>query len=60
MLARLTRELNKALAAPALKARFGDLGAEPAPLDATAFRTLLTDEAKTLSALIKERKIVVE
>ena len=60
VLARLTRELNKALAAPALKARFGDLGAEPAPLDATAFRTLLTDEAKTLSALIKERKIVVE
>lgn len=60
VLARLSRELNKALAAPALKQRFGDLGAEPAPLEATAFRKLLADEAKTLSALIKDRKIVVE
>ncbi len=60
ILARLTRELNKALAAPTLKQRFADLGAEPAPLEATAFRKLLGDEAKTLSALIKDRKIVVE
>ncbi|MES2714176.1 MAG: tripartite tricarboxylate transporter substrate binding protein [Pseudomonadota bacterium] len=60
ILARLTRELNKALAVPALKQRFADLGAEPAPLEAAAFRKLLGDEAKTLSALIKDRKIVVE
>ncbi len=60
ILARLTRELNKALAVPALKQRFADLGAEPVPLEATAFRKLLGDEAKTLSALIKDRKIVVE
>jgi tripartite-type tricarboxylate transporter receptor subunit TctC len=58
--ARLTRELNKALAAPALKQRFGDLGAEPVALDTPAFRKLLADEGKQLSALIKDRKIVVE
>jgi tripartite-type tricarboxylate transporter receptor subunit TctC len=57
---RLSRELTKALAAPALKQRFGELGAEPAPLDTAAFRKLLADEGKTLSTLIKDRKIVVE
>lgn len=57
---RLSRELAKALAAPALKQRFADLGVEPAPLDTAAFRKLLADESKTLSTLIKERKIVVE
>ena len=58
--ARLGRELAKALATPALKQRFADLGAEPAPLDAPAFRKLLADEGGTLSALIRNRKIVVE
>lgn len=58
--ARLTRELNKALATATLKQRFADLGAEPAPLDAAAFRKLLADEGRTLAALIKDRKIVVE
>lgn len=60
IVARLTSEFNKALAAPALKQRFGDLGAEPTPLDNAAFRKLLADEGKTLAALIKDRKIVVE
>jgi len=60
ILARLTRELNKALASPTLKQRFGDLGAEPAPLESAAFRKLLDDEGKTLATLIKDRKIVVE
>ncbi len=58
--ARLTRELTKALAAPAVKQRFNNLGAEPAPLETAAFRKLLTDEGKMLSTLIKERKIVVD
>jgi tripartite-type tricarboxylate transporter receptor subunit TctC len=57
---RLTRELNKALAAPALKQRFGDLGAEPVALDTPAFKKLLADEGKQLSTLIKDRKIIVE
>ncbi|MBX3634199.1 MAG: tripartite tricarboxylate transporter substrate binding protein [Rubrivivax sp.] len=57
---RLSRELTKALAAPALKERFNSLGAEPAPLDTPAFRKLLAHEGRTLSTLIKDRKIVLE
>ena len=57
---RLSRELSKALAAPAVKQRFAELGAEPAPLEQAAFRKLLADEGKTLSTLIKDRKIIVE
>ncbi len=57
---RLARALAKALAAPALKQRFGELGAEPAALDTPAFRHLLADETRTLSTLIKDRKIIVE
>jgi tripartite-type tricarboxylate transporter receptor subunit TctC len=57
---RLTRELAKAVAAPALKERFNSLGAEPVALATPEFRKLLAEEGKTLSALIKDRKIVVE
>jgi tripartite-type tricarboxylate transporter receptor subunit TctC len=57
---RLSRELTKALAAPTLKQRFNELGAEPAPVDTPAFRKLLSEEGATLSALIKDRKIVAE
>jgi tripartite-type tricarboxylate transporter receptor subunit TctC len=57
---RLTRELNKILATAAVKQRFGDLGAEPVALDNAEFRKLLAQEGKTLSALIKDRKIIVE
>lgn len=57
---RLSRELAKLLASPALKQRFGDLGAEPAALDSPEFKKLLQQEGKTLSALIRDRKIVVE
>jgi tripartite-type tricarboxylate transporter receptor subunit TctC len=57
---RFSRELTKVLAAPTVKQRFNDLGAEPAPVDTAAFRKLLDDETKTLSTLIKDRKITVE
>ena len=56
----LSRALTKALATPAIKERFNSLGAEPAPVDTPAFRKLLADEGKTLSTLIKDRKITVE
>jgi tripartite-type tricarboxylate transporter receptor subunit TctC len=58
--ARLQRELAKALAQPALKQRFADLGAETAPLEQAEFRKLLGDEGRTLAALIKDRRIIVE
>ena len=57
---RLSRELTRALAAPALKERFNSLGAEPVPLAQPGFRKLLAEEDKTLSTLIKDRNIVVE
>ena len=57
---RLSRELTKAMASPVLKERFNSLGAEPASVDTPAFRKLLADENKMLSALIRDRKIVVE
>ena len=60
VITRLNRELVKALALPNIKQRFADFGAEPAPLDAAAFRKLLDDEGKVLTALIRERKISVE
>ena len=57
---RMTQEVTKALNSPALKKRYNDLGAEPAPLETAAFRKLLADEGKMLSTLIKERKIVAD
>ena len=59
-LAKLNAALVKVLAQPALKQRFADLGAIPEPLDTAAFRKLLDNEAKVLSALIKDRKISVD
>lgn len=58
--ARLTRELSRILATPAVKQRFGDLGAEPVALDTVEFKKLLAQEGKVLSALIRDRKIIVE
>ncbi|MEN9630444.1 MAG: hypothetical protein RJA10_3672 [Pseudomonadota bacterium] len=58
--ARLSREVAKALAAAAVKQRFGDLGAEPVTLETADFKKLLAEEGKALSALIRDRKIVVE
>lgn len=58
--ARLSRELTKALALPAVKQRFGDLGAESTALETVAFRKLLVEEGKMLSTLIKDRAIAPE
>jgi hypothetical protein len=41
-------------------ASFNSLGAEPAAVETAAFRKLLAEEGKTLSTLIKDRKIVLE
>ncbi len=60
VLARLNREIAKALASPSIKQGFANFAAEPTPLDAAAFRKLLDEEGKVLAALIKDRKITVE
>ena len=60
IVARMNRELGKALAQPALKARYGELGAEPIAMDTADFRKLLAGETAQLSALIKDQKISVD
>ena len=60
IVSRLNREMGKALVNPTLKARYGDLGAEPVAMDTAEFKTLLVNEGKLLSTLIKEQKIAVE
>ncbi len=57
---RLSRELSKALAQPAVKARYADLGAENVALDPAEFRTLLAAEGRLLSGLIRDQKISVD
>jgi tripartite-type tricarboxylate transporter receptor subunit TctC len=60
VLARMNRELGKALALPALKARYAELGAEPVAMETAEFRKLLADEGAQLSGFIREQKIVVD
>ncbi len=57
---RLSRELSKALAQPAVKARYADLGAENVALDPAEFRNLLAAEGRLLSGLIRDQKISVD
>lgn len=57
VITKLQAELAKQLARPALTQRFADVGAIPEALDAAAFRRLLNEETKVLSALIKARNI---
>jgi tripartite-type tricarboxylate transporter receptor subunit TctC len=58
--ARLERETAKALALASTKQRYNDLGLEPAYVEPAAFRTLLADETKLLTKLIKDRNIKAE
>jgi tripartite-type tricarboxylate transporter receptor subunit TctC len=57
---RISAEVAKALALPEVKRRYLDLGAEPIAADTAEFRRIVADETKLLSALIKDRKIVVD
>ena len=60
VIARLNREVAKALALPTLKARYADLGGENVALDTAEFKALLANEGKVLGALIRDQKITVE
>jgi tripartite-type tricarboxylate transporter receptor subunit TctC len=60
VIARMNRELAKALALPTTKTRYADLGAEPAPLETADFKSLLANEGTRLSTLIREQKIIVD
>jgi tripartite-type tricarboxylate transporter receptor subunit TctC len=58
--ARMNRELGKALAQQTVKARYADLGAESIAMETAEFRKLLVNETAQLSGLIKQQKIVVD
>jgi tripartite-type tricarboxylate transporter receptor subunit TctC len=60
ILARMNKELARALAQPALAKRYGDLGAEPVAMETADFRALLQREGKQLETLIKAQGITVE
>jgi len=60
VVARIGREVANAVALPEVRQRFAELGAEPMAQDAAAFRGTIANETKVLSALIRERKIVVD
>ena len=60
VVARIGREVATAIALPEVKQRFAELGGEPVAQDAAAFRSTIANETKLLSALIKDRKIVVD
>ena len=57
VIARLNREVAKALASLTLKARYAELGGENVALDTTEFKALLANEARVLGALIRDQKI---
>lgn len=57
VLARLNREINKALALPNVKARFQDVGGEAMPMSPAEFKGVGQAEARVFSALIWERGI---
>ena len=60
VIARLNRDLNKALATPAVKARFLDVGGEATPMSPAEFKGIAQAETKVFGALIKARGIKLE
>lgn len=60
VLARMNRDLAKALAQPSTRQRYGDLGAEPVAMETAEFRALLDREGKQLATLIRQQKIAAE
>lgn len=58
--ARLEKEIAKAMLLPDVRQRFADLGTEPIVQDAETFRKTIAVETRVLSALIKERNLVVD
>ena len=60
IVARLTSEMNKAIAVPEVRARLEDFGLEVTPTDGPALAAFLQKETSFWHALIKERKLSAE
>lgn len=58
--ARLHKEIASAMLQPEVRQRFADLGTEPIVQDTEAFRKTIAAETGLLSALIRERSIVID
>jgi len=57
---RMEKEIAKALTLANTKTRYGSLGAEPVGLSNAEFKSLLVNETKQLSALIRDSKINID
>jgi len=55
---RLNTEINRILAAPALKERISALGGVPAPMSPAEFAAKAAEDSKRFGAIIRERRIV--
>jgi tripartite-type tricarboxylate transporter receptor subunit TctC len=60
LIERLNAEINAALADPAIKARFTDLGAEPMPMTPYGFGKFLADETAKWGKVVRVANIKVE
>ena len=60
VIAKLSSELQKAIAAPAIKAQFATMGLEPTPSDAAGMAKHWSDESKYWPKLIRDRQISLD
>lgn len=60
VIARLQKELPRAMEAAIVRERYAMVGAEPSVIGEAAFRKLLTSEREVFSRIIKERGITAE
>jgi tripartite-type tricarboxylate transporter receptor subunit TctC len=54
---RLNREVNAALALPAVKAQIATLAADPTPMSTAQFAAVMREDSKRYGAVIRERRI---
>ncbi|WP_253261773.1 Bug family tripartite tricarboxylate transporter substrate binding protein [Ramlibacter montanisoli] len=54
---RLNREVNAALALPAVKAQIATLAADPTPMSTAQFAAIMREDSKRYGAVIRERRI---
>jgi tripartite-type tricarboxylate transporter receptor subunit TctC len=57
VIARLNREINQALSAPAVKASITNIGAEPSPMSPAQLNAIMQSDNRRYAAIIKERNI---
>jgi tripartite-type tricarboxylate transporter receptor subunit TctC len=57
---RLNKEINAALADPAIKTRLADLGSIPTPLSPSAYAKLIADETDKWGQVIRDAKITLQ